>query len=139
MLELSFYWGLLLICTHQSYLTRKVTDKAHGLRYVFFGSLALSVNSMTMLLTHSFADNRGNTKELVYSFYHTFFATVALACTFIPRIEILVFHPEKDALYDAFRTTNITNPSSTIRMNERRNSDTQSPGQSGTQPHSRKI
>jgi hypothetical protein len=83
---------------------------------------------MTMILAHSFTDNNGNTKELVYSFYHLFFATVALACTFIPKVEILVFHPEKDVLFDALRATTMTNPNSMMSMSERIKSCTQTPG-----------
>ena len=131
-LEISFFWGLLLICTHQSYLTRKVTNNAHGLRYVFFGSLALSINAMTMIFTQSFTDNKGNKKELMCSFYNLFFATVVLACTFLPKVDILVFHPEKDVLFDALRTTTIKNENSMINMNERIKSVTRIAGPSGT-------
>lgn len=81
-----------------------------------------------MILAHSFTDNNGNTKELVYSFYHLFFATVALACIFIPKVEILVFHPEKDVLFDALRATTMTNPNSMMSMSERIKSCTQTPG-----------
>ena len=131
-LEISFFWGLLLICTHQSYLTRKVTNNAHGLRYIFFGSLALSINAMTMILAQSFTDNKGNKKELMCSFYNLFFATVTLACTFLPKVDILVFHPEKDVLFDALRTTTIKSENSMINMRERIKSVTQTAGPSGT-------
>ena len=131
-LEISFFWGLLLICTHQSYLTRKVTNNAHGLRYIFFGSLALSINAMTMILTQSFTDNKGNKKELMYSFYNLFFATVALVGTFLPKVDILVFHPEKDVLFDALRTTTIKNEKSMINMRERIKSVMESASPSGT-------
>ena len=78
-----------------------------------------------MILAHSFTDKKGDTKELVYSFYYSLIAIVALACIFIPKIDILVFHPEKDVLYDALRTTTMTTPNTKIRMKERRKSGTQ--------------
>ena len=131
LLEISFYWGLLLICTYQSYLTRKVTDIAHGLRYVFFGSLALSINSLTMLLSQSFTDDKGYTKELLFSSCNLFLATVALACIFIPKVEILVFHPEKDVLFDALRATTTTNHNSMIGLKQRRKSVTHTSDPSG--------
>lgn len=60
---------------------------------------------MTMFVAQYFTDNNGSTKELMYSFYHSFFATVALASILIPKMEIFVFHPERDMLFDALRPT----------------------------------
>jgi hypothetical protein len=86
---------------------------------------------MTRVLAQSFTDANGNKRELMYSFYHLFFATVALACTFIPKVEILVFHPEKDELFDALRAPTM-NENSMIAMNERKKSVAQTAGPSDT-------
>lgn len=89
-----------------------------------------------MILAHSLTDKKGDTRELVYSSYHSFIAIVALACIFIPKIEILVFHPEKDVLYDALRITTMTNQSSMIRMKETRKSGTQTENRPSDAPNS---
>ena len=66
---------------------------------MFFGSLATLMNSVFALIAYSFTE--ANSKSLIFSIHQTFFATTALACIFVPKIEILVFHPEKDTLFDA--------------------------------------
>ena len=125
-LEFSFLMGLFLICTHQGYLTRKVTHSAHGLRYVFFGSFAALLNSvLTVIIYLSMGDNN---KELVFSVHYTFFATTAFVCMFIPKIEIFVFHPEKDTLFDALALNNGWTtkeiPFKKIRRNQSSHNDT---------------
>lgn len=85
------------------------------------------MNSVISLLANSFTDGQGELKELIFSVHHTFFATVVLACVFIPKIDILVFHPEKDVLFDALSTTVTPNMDSTFRLNTRKTSIPKTP------------
>lgn len=129
-LEFSFYWGLLLICTHQAYLTRNVTDTSNGLRHVFFCSLAALVNSILTMLASWFTKSRADIKELIFAVHYTFFATVTFACIFLPKMDILVFHPERDVLHDALSTNIVSNVDSVFRLSRRRTSIEDIPGPS---------
>lgn len=86
--------GIVLVCTYQAYLTRKVPGSHNEARFIAFTMITISTDVLVFFL--SFYGTEGRYKDILVSTFLIIAVTVTLCCVFLPKVYVILFKPEKN-------------------------------------------
>lgn len=96
--NMAIWWtyntGIVLICTYQAYLTRKVPGSYNEARFIAFTMMTISTDVVVFFL--SYYGTRGYYKDVLVSMFLIIAVTVTLCGVFVPKVYIILMKPEKN-------------------------------------------
>lgn len=96
--NMALWWcynsGLVLVCTYQAFLTRKVPGNYNEARFIAFNMMTISTDLLMFFL--SYYATQTYYKDILVSSFLIVAATVTIACMFVPKVYVIVFRPEKN-------------------------------------------
>lgn len=96
--NMALWWGfnsgLVLVCTYQAYLTRKVPGNYNEARFIAFNMMTISTDVLMFFL--SYYATQTYYKDILVSSFLLVAATVTITCMFLPKIYVIVFRPQKN-------------------------------------------
>lgn len=93
----SYNTGMVLVCTYQAYLTRKVPGNYNEARFIAFNMITISTDVLVFFL--SYYGTNGFYKDVLVSSFLAVADTVTLCCLFLPKVYIIVLRPEKNVAH----------------------------------------
>eukprot|EP00794_Sanderia_malayensis_P015244 gene15244-16818_t len=91
----SFYnAGLILVCTYQAFLVRKVPHNYNEAKFIAFTMISICITILVYVPVH--VGDVSYSKDIICCFLYTFVATVEFACIFAPKLYIILFRPSKN-------------------------------------------
>ena len=105
--NMALWWcfnsGLVLVCTYQAFLTRKVPGNYNEARFIAFNMMTISTDVLMFFL--SYYATQTYYKDILVSSFLIVAATVTITCMFVPKIYVIVFRPQKNV--DRSSTVNL--------------------------------
>jgi len=105
--SMALWWcfnsGLVLVCTYQAFLTRKVPGNYNEARFIAFNMMTISTDVLMFFL--SYYATQTYYKDILVSSFLIVAATVTIACMFVPKAYVIVFRPQKNV--DRSSTVNL--------------------------------
>lgn len=96
--NMALWWcfnsGLVLVCTYQAFLTRKVPGNYNEARFIAFNMMTISTDVLMFFL--SYYATQTYYKDILVSSFLIVAATVTITCMFVPKVYVIVFRPEKN-------------------------------------------
>lgn len=96
--NMALWWcfnsGLVLVCTYQAFLTRKVPGNYNEARFIAFNMMTISTDVLMFFLSYYATETYY--KDILVSSFLIVAATVTITCTFVPKVYVIVFRPEKN-------------------------------------------
>lgn len=89
-----FNSGLVLVCTYQAFLTRKVPGNYNEARFIAFNMLTISTDVLMFFL--SYYATKTYYKDILVSSFLIVADTVTITCMFLPKVYVIVFRPQKN-------------------------------------------
>ncbi|PFX21445.1 Metabotropic glutamate receptor 4 [Stylophora pistillata] len=89
-----FNCGLVLICTYQAFLTRKVPGNYNEARFIAFNMMTISTDLLMFFL--SYYGTKTYYKDILVSAFLIVADTVTITCMFLPKVYVIVFRPQKN-------------------------------------------
>lgn len=93
----SYNTGLVLICTYQAFLTRKVPGNYNEARFIVFNMMTISTDVLMFFLCY-YGTNTYY-KDILLSSFLIVADTVTISCMFLPKVYAIVFRPQKNVEY----------------------------------------
>ena len=93
----SYNTGLVLICTYQAFLTRKVPGNYNEARFIAFNMMTISTDVLMFFLCY-YGTNTYY-KDILLSSFLIVADTVTITCMFLPKVYVIVFRPQKNVEY----------------------------------------
>ena len=93
-----FFSGLVLVCTYQAFLVRKVPNNYNEAKFIAFTMSSMCI-SILVYVPLNF-DGVGYSKDIISSFLLIFIATVEFFCIFGPKIYIILIRPSKNIAFE---------------------------------------
>lgn len=90
----TFNAALVLLCTYQAFLVRKVPDNYNEAKFIAFSMVTVCISGAVFVPT--FLGTRGLYRTILTCFLVILCSTVALICLFGPKLYIIYFRPEKN-------------------------------------------
>ena len=90
----SYNCGLVLVCTYQSFLTRKVPGNYNEARFIAFNMMTISTDVLMFFL--SYYGTKTYYKDILVSSFLIVADTVTISCMFLPKVYVIVFRPQKN-------------------------------------------
>lgn len=104
--NMAIWWtyntGIVLVCTYQAYLTRKVPGSYNEARFIAFTMMTISTDVVVFFL--SYYGTRGYYKDVLVSMFLIIAVTVTLCCVFVPKVYVILLKPEKNTDHTPIRT-----------------------------------
>lgn len=105
--NMALWWcfnsGLVLVCTYQAFLTRKVPGNYNEARFIAFNMMTISTDVLMFFL--SYYATQTYYKDILVSSFLIVAATVTITCMFVPKVYVIVFRPQKNV--DRSSTVNL--------------------------------
>lgn len=105
--NMALWWGfnsgLVLVCTYQAFLTRKVPGNYNEARFIAFNMMTISTDVLMFFL--SYYATQTYYKDILVSSFLLVAATVTITCMFLPKVYVIVFRPQKNV--DRSSTVNL--------------------------------
>ena len=105
--NMALWWcfnsGLVLVCTYQAFLTRKVPGNYNEARFIAFNMMTISTDVLMFFLTYYATQTYY--KDILVSSFLIVAATVTITCMFVPKVYVIVFRPQKNV--DRCSTVNL--------------------------------
>lgn len=105
--NIALWWcfnsGLVLVCTYQAFLTRKVPGNYNEARFIAFNMMTISTDVLMFFL--SYYATQTYYKDILVSSFLIVAATVTITCMFVPKVYVIVFRPQKNV--DRSSTVNL--------------------------------
>ena len=99
--HMAMWWtynsGIVLVCTYQAYLTRKVPGNYNEARFIAFNMMTITTDVIVFFL--SYYGTRGFYKDILVSYFLLLADTITLGCIFVPKVYIILFRPEKNVAH----------------------------------------
>jgi len=96
--NMALWWcfnsGLVLVCTYQAFLTRKVPGNYNEARFIAFNMMTISTEVLIFFL--SYYATQTYYKDILVSAFLIVSATVTIVCMFVPKVYVIVFRPQKN-------------------------------------------
>lgn len=96
--NMALWWcfnsGLVLVCTYQAFLTRKVPGNYNEARFIAFNMMTISTDVLMFFLSYYATETYY--KDILVSSFLIVAATVTITCMFVPKVYVIVFRPEKN-------------------------------------------
>ena len=89
-----FNCGLVLVCTYQAFLTRKVPGNYNEARFIAFNMITISTDVLMFFL--SYYGTKTYYKDILVSAFLIVADTVTITCMFLPKVYVIVFRPQKN-------------------------------------------
>ena len=89
-----FNGGLVLVCTYQAFLTRKVPGNYNEARFIAFNMMTISTDVLMFFL--AYYATQTYYKDILVSSFLIVAATVTITCMFLPKVYVIVFRPQKN-------------------------------------------
>ncbi|KAK3740758.1 hypothetical protein QZH41_005889 [Actinostola sp. cb2023] len=93
--------GIVLVCTYQAFLTRKVPGSYNEARFIAFTMMTISTDVIVFFL--SYYGTRGYYKDVLVSMFLIIAVTVTLCCVFVPKVYVILMKPEKNVDHNPVR------------------------------------
>ena len=90
----TFNAALVLLCTYQTFLVRKVPENYNEAKFITFSMVTVCISGAVFVPT--FLGTTGLYRTILTCFLVIFCCTVALICLFGPKLYIIYFRPEKN-------------------------------------------
>ena len=90
----TFNAALVLLCTYQAFLVRKVPENYNEAKFITFSMVTVCISGAVFVPT--FLGTTGLYRTILTCFLVIFCCTVALICLFGPKLYIIYFRPEKN-------------------------------------------
>ena len=90
----TFNAALVLLCTYQTFLVRKVPENYNEAKFITFSMVTVCISGAVFVPT--FFGTTGLYRTILTCFLVIFCCTVALICLFGPKLYIICFRPEKN-------------------------------------------
>lgn len=104
--NMALWWtyntGIVLVCTYQAYLTRKVPGSYNEARFIAFTMMTISTDVVVFFV--SYYGTRGYYKDVLVSMFLIIAVTITLCCVFVPKVYIILLKPEKNTDRTPVRT-----------------------------------
>ena len=91
-----FNSALVLICTYQAYLIRKVPGNLNEARFIVFNMVTISTDVLVFFLSYYGTDTYY--KDILVSSFLIVAATVTISCIFLPQVYAILFKTEKSVV-----------------------------------------
>ncbi|XP_001625662.2 metabotropic glutamate receptor 2 [Nematostella vectensis] len=88
---------IILICTYQAYLTRKLPGNYNEARFIAFTTITISTDVLVFFF--AFNGTRGYYKDVMVSSFLVLADTITISCVFLPKCYIILLRPEKNIVY----------------------------------------
>lgn len=95
----TFNAALVLLCTYQAFLVRKVPENYNEAKFIAFSMVTVCISGAVFVPT--FLGTRGLYRTILTCFLVILCSTVALICLFGPKLYIIYFRPEKNQPHPA--------------------------------------
>lgn len=99
--HMAIWWaynsGIVIVCTYQAYLTRKVPGNYNEARFIAFNMMTITTDVIVFFL--SYYGTRGFYKDILVSSFLLLANTITLCCIFIPKVYVILFRPEKNVAH----------------------------------------
>lgn len=96
--NMALWWGfnsgLVLVCTYQAFLTRKVPGNYNEARFIAFNMMTISTDVLMFFL--SYYGTKTYYKDILVSAFLIVADTVTITCMFLPKVYVIVFRPQKN-------------------------------------------
>ena len=96
--NMALWWGyntgLVVICTYQAFLTRKVPGNYNEARFIAFNMLTISMDVIMFFL--SYYGTKTYYKDILVSSFLIVADTVTISCMFLPKVYVIVCRPQKN-------------------------------------------
>ena len=86
--------GLVLVCTYQAFLTRKVPRNYNEARFIAFNMMTISTDVLMFFL--SYYGTKTYYKDIMVSSFLIVADTVTITCMFSPKVYVIIFRPQKN-------------------------------------------
>ena len=90
----TFNAALILLCTYQAFLVRKVPENYNEAKFITFSMVTVCISGAVFVPTA--LGTKGLYRTITACFLFILCCTVALLCLFGPKLYIIVFRPEKN-------------------------------------------
>ena len=99
--HMAIWWaynsGIVIVCTYQAYLTRKVPGNYNETRFIALNMITIATDVIVFFLSYYGA--RGFYKDILVSSFLLLADSITLGCIFIPKVYIILFRPEKNVVH----------------------------------------
>ena len=86
--------GLVLVCTYQAFLTRKVPRNYNEARFIAFNMMTISTDVLMFFL--SYYGTKTYYKDIMVSSFLIVADTVTITCMFSSKVYVIIFRPQKN-------------------------------------------
>lgn len=99
--NMALWWGynsgLVLVCTYQAFLTRKVPGNYNEAQFIAFNMMTISTDVLMFFLSHY--GTKTYYKDILVSSFLIIADSVTITCMFLPKVYVIVFRPQKNVEY----------------------------------------
>ena len=111
--------GMVLVCTYQAFLVRKVPQNYNESKFIAFTMLTICITVLVYI--PSYMGTTGWYRTVISCFMFLFLGYVAWVCIFVPKLYIILFRPHKNvAMRPSISsiTLGVLTPTNTDNLNE---------------------